>query len=251
MPDPIYAHPRLAQVYDIFDGERDDLAAYLALADELAADRVVDLGCGTGSLALLLAASGRQVIAVDPAGASLDVARGKAGADRVTWVEGDAAAIPHDARADLVVMTGNAAQAVLSDDEWTALLRHVRRALAPGGWFVFETRRPERRAWEDWTAETEAVTAEVPGLGPVEQALQVTAVELPLVSFRYTYRFVRDDVTLMSDSTLRFRDRDELTASLDAAGLAVSEVRDAPDRPGHEFVVLARKSSDPGDDAGL
>lgn len=240
-PDPIYAHPRLARVYDTFDGPREDLAAYVAICDELNARRVVDLGCGTGSLAVLLAATGRYVIAVDPARASLDVARAKIGSEGVIWVEGDAAAIPAGAESDLVVMTGNAAQAVLGDQEWTAMLRCVHDALVPGGCFVFETRPPEGRAWQEWAAATELATADVPGLGPVEQRLEVTAVALPLVSFRYTYRFLGDDTALVSDSTLRFRDRDELTASLEAAGFTVDDVRDAPDRPGREFVFLARR----------
>lgn len=240
VPDPIYAHPRLALAYDTFDGPRDDLAAYLAIADELAARRIVDLGCGTGCLALLLAAD-RQVIAVDPARASLDVAQAKPGADQVTWIEGDASAIPADAQADLIVMTGNAAQAVLTDHDWTAMLRHVRSSLAFGGCFTFETRRPERRAWEEWAVDTEPVTAHVPGLGPVEQRRELTAVDLPLVSFRYTYRFLNDNTTLTSDSTLRFRDEDELTTSLEAEGLGIREIREAPDRPGREFVVLAQR----------
>ena len=240
VPDPIYAHPRLALAYDTFVGPRDDLAAYLAIADELAARRIVDLGCGTGCLALLLAGD-RHVIAVDPARASLDVAQAKPGADQVTWIEGDASAIPADAQADLIVMTGNAAQAVLTDHDWTAMLRHVRSSLAFGGCFTFETRRPERRAWEEWAVDTEPVTAHVPGLGPVEQRRELTAIDLPLVSFRYTYRFLNDNTTLTSDSTLRFRDEDELTTSLEAEGLGIREIREAPDRPGREFVVLAQR----------
>ena len=59
MPDAIFAHPRLAQIYDAFDGPRDDLAAYVAIAEELGADRILDVGCGTGCLALLLARTGR------------------------------------------------------------------------------------------------------------------------------------------------------------------------------------------------
>jgi SAM-dependent methyltransferase len=57
VPDAILAHPRLASVYDAFDGDRDDLAAYLSIADELGADRVLDVGCGTGCRAVLLAAA--------------------------------------------------------------------------------------------------------------------------------------------------------------------------------------------------
>ena len=48
---------------------------------------------------------------------------------------------------------------------------------------------------------------------------------------------------LTSDSTLRFRSRDELATSLIAAGLVVDEVRDAPDRPGREFVFIARRAT--------
>jgi 2-polyprenyl-3-methyl-5-hydroxy-6-metoxy-1,4-benzoquinol methylase len=72
--DPIFAHPRLAPVYDAFDGDRDDLTAYLSIAGELGAERVLDVGCGTGCLAILLAESGRSVMGVDPARASLEVA---------------------------------------------------------------------------------------------------------------------------------------------------------------------------------
>jgi 2-polyprenyl-3-methyl-5-hydroxy-6-metoxy-1,4-benzoquinol methylase len=63
VPDAIFAHPRLAAVYDAFDGHRDDLNSYLALADELSADTMLDIGCGSGSLAVLLAAGGRTVVA--------------------------------------------------------------------------------------------------------------------------------------------------------------------------------------------
>jgi hypothetical protein len=45
-----------------------------------------------------------------------------------------------------------------------------------------------------------------------------------------------------SDSTLRFRHRDEVAASLAAAGYLVDEVRQAPDRPGREMVFIARRA---------
>jgi hypothetical protein len=51
--------------------------------------------------------------------------------------------------------------------------------------------------------------------------------------------FEADGSTLTSDSTLRFRSREELDASLHAAGFQVREIRDAPDRPGKELVYLA------------
>ena len=51
-----------------------------------------------------------------------------------------------------------------------------------------------------------------------------------------------DGAALVSDSTLRFRERNEVEQDLAEAGLVVEEIRDAPDRPGLELVVLARRS---------
>jgi ubiquinone/menaquinone biosynthesis C-methylase UbiE len=104
MPDPIFADPRLAPLYDGLDGPRDDLVHYVRITEALSARSVVDVGCGTGSLALLLADAGLDVTGVDPALASLDVARHKPGADRVRWVHGDATMLP-SMQVDLALMT--------------------------------------------------------------------------------------------------------------------------------------------------
>jgi SAM-dependent methyltransferase len=240
VPDAIFARPRLAAVYDAFDGHRDDLDSYLALAEEVAADVVLDVGCGTGSLAVLLAARGRTVVAVDPAEASLSIAKAKDRAAKVRWIHGDATALP-PLNADLAVMTGNVAQVFLTDDEWEHTLRGIGAALRPGGYLAFETRRPEYRAWREWAADTAPVTLDVPGSGMVEQRREETWVSLPFVSFRCTYRF-DDGAVITSDSTLRFRSREEVGSSLAANGYRVVEVRDAPDRPGREFVFIAKRT---------
>lgn len=143
----------MAVLYDVLDDDRSDLDAYVAIAEEVAAGSVVDIGCGTGSLAVRLAALGLDVVGVDPAGASLDVARAKPQAGRVTWVEGDATTLGgRHLAADLAVMTGNVAQVFVADDDWSLTLDAVRSCLRPGGWFAFETRRPEVRDWERWDA---------------------------------------------------------------------------------------------------
>jgi SAM-dependent methyltransferase len=248
MPDAIFSHPRLAQLYDAFDGPRDDLAAYLAVAAELNADHVLDVGCGTGSLAIALARAGRTVVAVDPAEASLDVARAKDKDATVTWIHGDAAAAP-PAAADLAVMTGNVAQVFLADEDWAKVLRAIKTALRPRGHLVFETRRPERRAWEEWAADPAPVTLDVPGTGPVEHRSEVTAVDLPFVSFRDTFTFAADGAVVTSESTLRFRSRDEVAASLAAAGYRILDLREAPDRPGREYVFITTKTLQPNEAA--
>ena len=242
MPDAIFAQPRLAAIYDAFDGPRDDLAAYVGIAEEIGAHRVLDVGCGTGCLAILLAGTGRSVVGVDPAAASVEIAKAKDGAAAVTWIQGDVGQIP-PAGADLAVMTGNVAQVFLTEQDWAQVLRAIAAGLRPGGYLVFETRRPERRAWEDWAADPGPEVLDVPGIGPVEQRREVTAVDLPFVSFTYTCAFAADGVVITSDSTLRFRDRAEVESSLAAAGYRVLDVRDAPDRPGREFVFITQRTT--------
>jgi SAM-dependent methyltransferase len=243
LPDTVFDDPRLAAIYDALDPDRSDLEPYLAMVDEFGARSVLDLGCGTGVFALMLADHGIRVIGVDPAKASVDVARGKQGAERVTWIDGDASAIPASANVDMVTMTANVAQVFLTDADWLATLAAVHAALGPGGRLVFETRDPANRAWERWTEEATRSTTDVPGVGPVTEWVQVTDVldDGSLVTFDSPNVLEADGTVIPSRSTLRFRSRRELEDSLDAAGFAVDEVRDAPDRPGRELVFVARR----------
>jgi SAM-dependent methyltransferase len=240
MADRHFEHPRLAAIYDALDADRRDLEAYVSLVAELGAARVVDVGCGTGVLALQLADRGIDVVGVDPAGGSLDVARAKPGADRVRWVHGDATSLP-PMRVDVATMTGNVAQAIVDPTAWERTLRGVHAALRPGGRLVFETRDPARRAWEGWNRTATLTTTDIPGVGSVDTWGELTDVDGSLVSFRSTFVFHSDGEVLTSDSTLRFRERHEVEAALAEQGYAVEDVRDAPDRPGLEFVFVARR----------
>lgn len=237
--DPIFAERRLAQIYDPLDPDRSDLDAYVALADEFGARSVLDIGCGTGTFACLLADRGIAVTALDPAAASLELARTKPGADRVRWVHGHATDLP-PLEVDLVTMTANVAQVFLTDDDWAATLRAVSAALRPSGRLVFETRNPAASVWLEWNRERSYKHVLIPGSGDVEAWVETVDISGDLVSFRWTFVFRSDGARLTSDSTLRFRGRDEVTASLVAAGFVVDEVRDAPDRPGREMVFIAR-----------
>lgn len=239
MPDAIFDDPRLARLYDELEGARDDLDHYEAVIDELDARSVLDVGCGTGELACRLARRGIEVVGVDPAVASLDVARTKPRSDAIRWIHGDATSLP-DLSVDLAVMTGNVAQVFLADDAWEETLDGIHGALRDGGWFVFETRDPARRAWEEWTRDASFETVQTRD-GVVDSWVDVTLVSLPFVTFSSVVRFVDSDEQLVSASTLRFRGRAELEESLDEAGFIVHEVRDAPDRPGREWVFVCRR----------
>ncbi|KAA6432920.1 class I SAM-dependent methyltransferase [Agrococcus sediminis] len=247
MVDAIFGDPRLAAVYDALDADRSDLEVYERIVvDELGARSALDIGCGTGTFALMLAARGLDVTGVDPAAASVAVARAKPGADAVRWVVGLAdAATGADARGrsgvDVVTMTANVAQVFLDDLDWLSALVAARRALRPGGTLVLESRRPERKAWLEWTPDATRQVVDVPHEGQVEEWIEVTGVDGELVTFSSPTVFHRDGTRIDSTTTLRFRPRAAIEASLARAGLEVVDVRDAPDRPGREWVYLARR----------
>lgn len=95
------------------------------MVDEFGATSVLDVGCGTGTLACRLAAKGVAVIGLEPAAASLEVARAKGWADNVRWICGMVMDLP-SLTVDLVTMTANVAQVYLTDDEWCQTLLRIR-----------------------------------------------------------------------------------------------------------------------------
>lgn len=235
-----FDNPVSAAIYDTAEGSREDLDHYAAIVDELGARSVIDVGCGTGVLAIMLAGRGCDVTGVDPAGAMLDVARAKPGAEQVRWVHGSAEALPADLSADLAVMTGNVAQVFLTDEHWLGTLRPIHAALVPSGHLVFETRIPERRAWEEW-AGWGSSTYQVEGVGEVRDTFELVEVNEPYVTFS-SDNTLPDGSVVPSRSTLIFRSMPELERTLKEAGFSIREVRDAPDRPGREWVVIAQRS---------
>jgi ubiquinone/menaquinone biosynthesis C-methylase UbiE len=99
--------------------------------------RVLDVGCGTGSLALLMARSGARVLGIDTSEPMLDVARQRITreglGERVELRRLSAMEIDRLPRAayDLVVSTLVLSE--LSDEEAGCLLADARERLAPGG----------------------------------------------------------------------------------------------------------------------
>ncbi|MEV4313190.1 class I SAM-dependent methyltransferase [Actinocrispum sp. NPDC049592] len=238
MPDEEFTHPRLAAIYDALDPDRSDLDPYVAIVESLGARSVLDVGCGTGTFAVMLAERGLSVAGVDPAAASVDIARAKSPA--VRWIVGDATTLP-PLQVDVATMTANVAQAI---PDLGATLRGICAALRPGGHVVFETRDPALRGWEEWTFLGTRKVTKIPGVGPVESWADLVDVSLPRVTFRWNFVFLPKGEVLRSESTLWFRSREEVTDLLAANGFTDIEVRDAPDRPGREFVFLATAATD-------
>jgi SAM-dependent methyltransferase len=238
-----FADPRLAGLYDALNVGRHDIDFYLALADELQARTVVDVGCGTGLLAVELAGRGHSVTGVDPSSGMLGVARARPGHEPVTWIRGDATALPA-AGAELAIMTGHVAQVFLDDAAWQRNLRAIRAALAPGGRLAFESRNPAARAWERWNPADSRRRVQHPSLGTVEVWGEVLRATGDTVTFD-EHHVLPDGEDLRYPNTIRFPALDLLTASLAAAGFALERGHGdwdgspiGPTSP--EFILVAR-----------
>ena len=219
--DVLYTDPRLVAVYDLFNaGDRD--FAFYASRIGTARQRILDLGCGTGTFARRLAAAGHDVVAIDPAPAMIAYARRRPGADAVRWLACDLDGLPPGASFDAVVMTGHAFQCLLTDAAIDATLRSVRRMLADNGRFLFDTRNPRVEPWRAWTPQASARSVASPEFGVVELHHAVTAIYGPIVSFDTVYRFHRDGMQVTNASQLRFIAQADLQARIAAAGFSAT-----------------------------
>lgn len=216
MPCPAYTDPRLAACYDPLNPTDPADAYYRALAGDRP-QTILDMGCGTGRLAVALAERGHRVTGADPAEGMLKVARSRRGTERVRWVQSTAADLALDTRFDLIIMTGHVFQVFLEDDEVRATLRTLRRHLAPAGRLAFETRNPLVEEWRTWIPELTRERVQVPGIGAVEIHYDIASAVGERVTFETHFRFAPDD-TVVATTTLRFMGRDALAALLQEVG---------------------------------
>ncbi len=242
-----FRNPRLVEVYDAQCrwSREDDF--FVSVVSESGASRVLDLGCGTGRLAIGLAAAGFVVTGVDPADASLTAARAKPGADRVTWLRGTSTVLPRSTY-DAVLMTSHVAQFFVDDDGWNSTLVDIRRAMVAGGTLAFDTRDPLARGWERWNPAESMHHITLPHGHGVTVWSEVTDVTGSVVSFTHHYAYL-DGEELRSTASLRFRGEHELSSSLERAGFTVQAVYGGWNREPHpcaqgegdgELLVVAR-----------
>jgi SAM-dependent methyltransferase len=140
-----------ADVYDDWYGDGDGAAedtddAVALLADVAAGGAVLELGVGTGRLALPLAARDLAVTGVDASEAMLEQLAAKPGADRIATHRGDMAGPLPDGPWALVAIARNTFFNLPSEEDQQAALREIRRVLAPGGSLVLEAFVPDPSA---------------------------------------------------------------------------------------------------------
>jgi len=100
---------------------------------------VLDLGCGTGSHALILADRGYLVTGIDSSAGMLRVARAKArGRANAAFVRADIRRFDLGRTFDAIVCMDGAFTHLLTERDLLAHLRRVRRHLSPHGVYVFE-----------------------------------------------------------------------------------------------------------------
>ena len=98
---------------------------------------ILEVGCGTGRVALRLAQEGVPVVGLDFSPGMLAVARQKSqGMSNVRWVEGDMRAFELGKCFDLIIVPGHSFQFMLTSADQVACLACLRRHLTADGKLV-------------------------------------------------------------------------------------------------------------------
>jgi SAM-dependent methyltransferase len=136
---------RIAEVYDDLHAEQlgDPTPAVDALA-ELAGDRtVLELGIGTGRIAIPLAERGVPIRGIDASEAMVARLRAKPGGETIPVTIGDFADVPVDDTFGLIFIVFNTLFALTSQADQVRCLRNVAAHLEPGGAFALEAFVPD------------------------------------------------------------------------------------------------------------
>ncbi len=135
------------QTYDLEDNGYDDDWPLTEQWARSLGGPLLDLACGTGRMALRLAAQGYQVTGVDIVPEMIEWARQKAAKQAVSidWVVADARTFHLQRHFPFIYMLENVFQFFLTREDQEAMLARVREHLHPEGCFLFETRNPSPR----------------------------------------------------------------------------------------------------------
>ena len=145
MPEDFFAG-RVAERYDSDLGNRGDPAVIAATADflaELAGDgAALELGIGTGRIALPLSERGVRVHGIELSEAVVARLRAKPGAEQIGVTIGDFATTTVDGTFSVAYLVLNTIENLTTQAAQVACFRNVAAHLEPGGCFVVEVGVP-------------------------------------------------------------------------------------------------------------
>jgi SAM-dependent methyltransferase len=134
---------RVADVYDEWYKPADTAAEVALLAELARGGRALELGIGTGRVAIPLAARGVEVHGIDASPAMVERMRAKPGGDAIAVTIGDMADVPVDGRFALVFVVFNTFFQLYSQDTQLRCFANVADHLHPSGRFVIHAFVPD------------------------------------------------------------------------------------------------------------
>jgi SAM-dependent methyltransferase len=242
----VFSDADVAALYDVlnpWDPGRPGYRLYHELV--MAAHSVLDSGCGTGAMLACAREHGHRgrLTGLDPDPAALDRARRRAAG--IEWIQGRAADARWQAEFDLATMTGHAFQCLLTDHDLRTSLAAIHAALREGGCFVFETRHPQARAWQDWNPSNASEVTNAAG-----RALriwhQVESAASDVITLTETTARPDGTILRVDRASLRFPGLQTLGAFLADAGFQIEaqygDWHHGPITPtSREIITIARK----------
>jgi SAM-dependent methyltransferase len=130
---------RISGIYDSwYDESLDPTLAVELLADLAGSGRALELGIGTGRVAVPLAGRGIDVSGIDASDSMVERLRAKPGGDRIPVAMGDFADVNVDGSFTLIYVPFATFYALLTQEEQVRCLRNVAARLEPGGRFVMD-----------------------------------------------------------------------------------------------------------------
>jgi SAM-dependent methyltransferase len=134
---------RVADVYDEWYKPVDTVAEVALLTDLAAGGPALELGIGTGRVALPLAANGVEVHGLDASPAMVERMRSKPGGDAIPVTIGDMADVAVDGKFTLVFVVFNTFFQLYSQDAQLRCFANVAAHLRPGGRFLVHAFVPD------------------------------------------------------------------------------------------------------------
>lgn len=210
---------RIADIYDELYWSMQDVQPIVSLLGELAdAGRALELGIGTGRIALPLLSHGVNIQGIDASEPMVAKLRQKPNGDRIPVTMGDFAEVGVEGTFYLIFVVFNTFFGLLTQDAQVRCFRNVAQHLAPAGVFLIEafvpdmTRFVRRQNLEATQVTPDLVRLDASHHDPVAQRVSsqhvhITeqGVRLYPVEFRYAWPSELDLMAQLAGLRLRHR----------------------------------------------